>query len=316
MLVSAVIPAWNGAAFLGHAIESALLQSYRPLEIVVVDDGSTDGTRRVCLEFKGRLKYIYRENDGTSGAGARNQGIRESGGELIALLDQDDRWLPGKIEKQVREILSDARIGVVFTRATTIDATGAILSPEFEGAGLPEVSGHIYHELLRGNRFCASSALMRRSAVLDAGLPHVGSMPNDYALWLRLARNYAIGFIAETLTEYRVHKSNYSGHSKQQLLQTRKLLLTERSRLHPGCETCESNLRQTLKELDEGLVYLWLSEMRESSSKGLVKTLPIVWEAIKARPTEILKPRQVRPIVRLIASSFSHSWTVSDGSRR
>src|SRR5215471_18162147 len=102
MLISVAIPAYNGAEHLRDAIDSVLAQTYRPLEIIVVDDGSTDDTRAVCESYGDCLKYYYQENDATMGAGARARAIAQAKGEWVALLDQDDRWLPRKIARQVR----------------------------------------------------------------------------------------------------------------------------------------------------------------------------------------------------------------------
>lgn len=98
-LVSVVIPTFERARTVARAVESVLQQTYRPLEVVVVDDGSTDGTREVLEAYAGRVVYVYQDNAGPSAA--RNRGLRESRGELIAFLDSDDVWLAPKLERQV-----------------------------------------------------------------------------------------------------------------------------------------------------------------------------------------------------------------------
>ena len=110
----------------------ALAQTYRDLEIIVVDDGSADHTRAVCSEFQDRVRYIYRVNDGTRGNGARARAVLESQGEWVALLDHDDRWLPTKIEDQVAAIGRNGRAGIVFTGARIVDARGLPTGQEFE----------------------------------------------------------------------------------------------------------------------------------------------------------------------------------------
>ena len=95
--VSVVVPAFNQAAYLAQALSSALNQTFNDLEVIVVDDGSTDETRQVCESFGDpRLRYIYQSNDRTMGIGARNLAILKSRGEWIAVLDQDDCWAPDR----------------------------------------------------------------------------------------------------------------------------------------------------------------------------------------------------------------------------
>lgn len=98
-LVSCLIPVFNGARYLGEAIDSALAQSYPRIEIVVIDDGSTDGSGAVATAYADRVRYIRQENGGPPAA--RNRGIREARGAIIAFLDSDDLWHPEKIERQV-----------------------------------------------------------------------------------------------------------------------------------------------------------------------------------------------------------------------
>src|SRR5215212_11526906 len=98
-LVSVVIPTYNRRRLVVEAVESALAQTYRPLEILVVDDGSTDGTEAELHRFGSAVRYLKQPNQGA--AAARNRGIRAATGELVAFLDSDDLWAPAKIEKQV-----------------------------------------------------------------------------------------------------------------------------------------------------------------------------------------------------------------------
>ena len=98
-LVSVIIPTFNRARTITHAVESVLQQTHRPLELIVVDDGSTDGTAEVLRAYQDRLIYVYQENAGP--AAARNRGIRESKGDLLAFLDSDDEWRAAKLARQV-----------------------------------------------------------------------------------------------------------------------------------------------------------------------------------------------------------------------
>jgi glycosyltransferase involved in cell wall biosynthesis len=110
--VSVIIPTYNRARFVTAAIDSVLAQTYKDYEITVVDDGSTDNTREVLKPYMDRIRYIYQENSGVSHA--RNVGIRDSTGQLIAFLDSDDRWLPDKLQVQM-EFMQKNGLKVCFT---------------------------------------------------------------------------------------------------------------------------------------------------------------------------------------------------------
>jgi len=128
-MVSVVIPTYNRAAYLGAAIESALSQTYQPIEVVVVDDGSTDATATVVAAFGSRVRYFHQANGGV--AAARNVGLRESRGELIAFLDSDDRWYPWKIAAQVSLLRARPDVGMVWTDMTAVDGQGGVTHPRY-----------------------------------------------------------------------------------------------------------------------------------------------------------------------------------------
>src|SRR5215469_16427814 len=99
-LVSIVIPTYNASHFIAAAVESCLAQDYTPVEVLVVDDGSTDDTVSVLEPYRASIRYFWQPNDGP--ARARNRGIAEARGQLIAFLDADDIWLPNKLSQQVQ----------------------------------------------------------------------------------------------------------------------------------------------------------------------------------------------------------------------
>ncbi len=112
-LVSVIVPVYNGAQFIGKAIESVLVQNYDPLEIIIVDDGSTDETANIVKSYN-NMRYIYQPNQGV--AAARNSGIENSRGKLIAFLDADDCWAPNKLNIQVDCLLKHPHIGCTLGR--------------------------------------------------------------------------------------------------------------------------------------------------------------------------------------------------------
>ena len=172
--VSVVIPAYNAAEWISEAIQSALDQTYPPLEVIVVDDGSRDDTWLIASRFAPRARVLRKRNGGP--AAARNLGIASATGEWIALLDADDRWAARKLEKQVA--LAAPGVALVHTA----------LENEADGPELPETI--TFDVLWEANCIANSSVLIRRDAVLALGgfdedlkLKSV----EDYHLWLRLA---------------------------------------------------------------------------------------------------------------------------------
>ena len=112
-LVSVIVPTYNRAVLLSEAVNSVLLQTYQNIEIIVIDDGSTDDTTEVMATFGDRVRYTRRPNAGVNAA--RNLGLKQARGEFIALLDSDDLWAPFKIELQVRLLRTFTDVGFTFS---------------------------------------------------------------------------------------------------------------------------------------------------------------------------------------------------------
>jgi len=122
-LVSVIIPAYNAASFLPHAVASIDRQDYHPLEIIVVDDGSTDNTADVARSLPSVSRYIHQQNQGPSAA--RNRGLKLAEGEFIAFLDADDQWPTGKLELQIGRLRAEPQLDVVLGRIQYISLPGA-----------------------------------------------------------------------------------------------------------------------------------------------------------------------------------------------
>lgn len=202
-LVSAIIPTYNRAAYLVQAVESALAQSYPALEIVVVDDGSTDGTREALTPYLHRIRYIYQDNQGE--AVARNTALAASKGELIAFLDSDDIWLPGRLETQVELLHSRPDVGMVAAHATQIDGNGKPVSNvplypyQSEGSVLLET-------LLLRSPLPVDVLLVWREC-LPSPLPFTPGVRfgSDWEMCLRVAAKHPVWFLDKPLAGVRVH---------------------------------------------------------------------------------------------------------------
>jgi glycosyltransferase involved in cell wall biosynthesis len=199
--VSVVIPVYNARHFLRHTVATVFAQTWQDWELVVVDDGSTDGSGDAIRDCGERVRYIRQDNGGV--AKARNRGIADSTGQYVALLDHDDLWHPTKLQKQVAVLEGRPDLGMVITDVAHIDRDGREMG--IIGAGY-RPSERFARLFVRGYVPTPSAALIRRSvlqqvggfdeAFLSAGL-------DDHELWTRIAEHSDIANIAEPLTYHR-----------------------------------------------------------------------------------------------------------------
>jgi len=196
-LVSVLIPVFNAAKYIGEALQSVYLQNWEPMEIIVVDDGSTDGSGEIAATFPG-VKVFRQANGGLSRA--RNSCMERAQGEWIAFLDADDRWLPRKLELQMAAFGSGDECDLVFSRVRQF------VSPELSDAEKATI--RIIEEVIPG--YVAGALLARRSVY-----ERIGPFREDIRLaealdWLSRAR--ALGLrekmLDEILLERRLHTSN------------------------------------------------------------------------------------------------------------
>lgn len=205
--VSVVIPTFNHARYLRCALDSVIHQSYANLEILVIDDGSTDGTAKLIKSYGSKIHYIYKENGGTPST--LNLGISLATGKYICWLSADDYWFDEKIAKQVGLMESDSRLGFSYTSFVVIDANGT-KQYEIHSPYYPDKQ-EMVTKLMEGCFINGSSVMMRQSALdgigyFDPSLPQA----HDYDLWFRLLRHYSCGFLSEFLLAYRWHGKNMS----------------------------------------------------------------------------------------------------------
>jgi glycosyltransferase involved in cell wall biosynthesis len=217
--VSVIIPAYNSATFLGQTLESALGQSHRSIEVIVVDDGSTDGTATIVAKEAAkdsRLIYLKQPNMGQ--AAARNAGLRHSRGSFVAFLDSDDLWHTNKLELQLQAAESHSA-DIIFTSASIFSddprlKTTLHLFNRFIGSFTGQAMFDALFEV--NNDICMSSALVRKEWMDLVGCfdinPHLLGC-EDFEMWLRLARAGARFYgIKERLTCYRIHAMQTSGN--------------------------------------------------------------------------------------------------------
>ncbi len=206
MKVSVIIPVYNGERYVGQAIASALKQTLKEREVIVVDDGSTDGSAREIRRFGTQIVYLSQANRGV--CAARNAGIRQAKGEYVAFLDQDDLFFPEKLATLAGYLDAHPRCGMVYGPLSGIDAQGRPATLK----RLPLHAGDVYLKQFRECFISPSMAMCRRALLFKVGLfdERFSSEGEDYDLFLRLAREAEVGVVPEVLGMYRVHAANTS----------------------------------------------------------------------------------------------------------
>lgn len=197
--VSVVITTYNRAEFLKRAIQSAL-KAGSDLEVVVVDDCSTDETPAVCAKLA-NIRYIrLTTNQGL--AHARNAGVAESSSDFIAFLDDDDLRLPGSLDKQLCKMVADERIALCYGRALIGDARRQLPTGEIYPSECPQ--GDIFWELLEQNFIPMPSVLVRKSALFELGGFNTDlTLIEDWEMWLRISERFMVAAVEEPVAIHR-----------------------------------------------------------------------------------------------------------------
>ena len=205
--VSVIIPTYNRRAYVQEAIDSVLAQTYTDYEIIVVDDGSTDGTGDALQERRGdRIRYVWQENQGESVA--RNKGIEMAHGEFIALLDSDDLWAPEKLQKQVAYLDAHCETGAVICQGLVIDEQGNLRHDwPVLGANMSDEDLTLEAMLTINTISSPSSMMMMRYAIAEAvgGFDPEIRYGEDWDFCIRMRACAPIAQLAESLCYVRHH---------------------------------------------------------------------------------------------------------------
>jgi len=228
--VSVIIPTYNRARFIGEALDSVLTQCTDEDEIIVVDDGSTDETREVLGGFGDRLRVISQEQRGPSAA--RNRGILESAGRLIAFQDSDDLWAPDKMRLQLNFTARHPEVDIVFGNMGNFSGSGFPESPEITH---PEIYSYLqehcasldrmFEKLLQTDFVPLPTVLMKRCCLTRlGGFDEDLTIAEDYDLWLRAACLFRFGFVDSILVFRRRHEGNLINRFASRLSQQATVL--------------------------------------------------------------------------------------------
>jgi len=226
MLVSIVIPVYNTEKFIKECIESVLRQTYDKIEVIAVDDGSTDNSLKILNQFSGKIKIISKSNGGT--ASALNAGIKEMKGEWFKWLSADDLLLPNSIQELVNEIDKlENKNYILYSNYNIIDSEGKIIKefiePNYNSKELFEINTILLDHFI-GN---ATTSLIHRSAFDKHGLFDENvDFGEDYEMWLRLCilHKYRLHLVPKILAGYRVHGTQLSAKKMNKALENSEII--------------------------------------------------------------------------------------------
>ncbi|MDX1590157.1 MAG: glycosyltransferase [Oleiphilaceae bacterium] len=228
-LVSVITPTFNRAGFIGEAVQSVLDQTVTQLELIVVDDGSTDDTRAVLASLMAdpRLRYFYQPNQGQSVA--RNLALSHARGDFICFLDSDNVWPRDKLATQLEVFREHPQVDVVYGDIITIDEQGHEISRK----NMRRHSGHIVFPMLKDNCVSMNTTMARKSCFDEmGGMSGQRRVADDYDLWLKFSARYRFYYRPEYLAYYRVMKDQISS-DKTRRFETNEAIIRDFRRDYP-----------------------------------------------------------------------------------
>jgi glycosyltransferase involved in cell wall biosynthesis len=270
-LVSVILAVHNRAGSVGRAISSVLAQDYAPIELIVVDDGSTDGTRAAVEAFGERVTLLRQPHAGAYVA--RNHALRHARGELVAFIDSDDAWLPGKIAAQV-PLMRRPQVGLVFGDTIHIAAPRDDAAPtgmtSFRAS--PAQRGDVLRSLMWSNFVPTTTVLVRRACLVEiGGFSETSRISADYLAWFRIARTHQFDFVEAPVARYTVHAEGISYDLGRSLV-ARIGLFTDELAAEPDPKT-RKVLRRLLVNLS---LHLALASIRGRAAT-VAEPLKLAW---------------------------------------
>lgn len=249
--VSVLVTCYNNRRFIEAALDGVRRQTFTDFEIIAIDDGSSDGEREF-LSNQTDIRVVFNEqNLGTYAT--LNKALGLATGEFVAVLNDDDVWLPRKLEKQIEILDSNPRVQLVHTDGEFIDGDGKVFEGEPLGFRFPKFeTGDILLDLVYENKIIASASLFRRELAVQLGgfnESYFGS--GDWEMWFRIAEQGWVGCVGEKLTQYRVHGANAS-HKLPKIWKDDQRL---REWMLPRLENLES--RFDAQKINEAKAHCW-----------------------------------------------------------
>jgi glycosyltransferase involved in cell wall biosynthesis len=322
-LVSVVIPTHNRAHIVGAAIESVLAQTHEDVEVIVVDDGSTDDTRSAVERYGPRVRYVYQPNGGVSSA--RNRGFANVRGEFVALLDSDDAFVPWKLEAQVRFLQANSDVGMVWTDMTAVTPDGRVVEERYlrtfydahalagieqvltgtgavestwadapaAVAGAPTYKGDLFSSMLLGNLVHTSTVVIRRNRLrLVGGFdPTLRPSGEDYEFHLRTCSHGPVAFIDAPSLLYRIGAEDQLTAPRYGIHIARNNLTTVLRWLELGRERITLSKGQLRQRLADSYRWVGEAELERGERRAAVANL---WRSLRYAPRDL---RTAKPFV-------------------
>jgi glycosyltransferase involved in cell wall biosynthesis len=272
-LVSVVIPAYNCAQYIGETLQSVFSQTYRPLEVIVVDDGSVEDIGAAVGKYPETI-YIRQSNGGP--ARARNAGIARASGNYIAFLDADDLWTPGKLSLQVPILERDPEIGLVFGDMENFfggDERGPTmfgkyrLGESYFGDSSLVVSA--LEKLVRMNFIPTGTVLARREALAVAGFfDESFRQAEDWDLWLRIALRFRIAYTPKLVMRRRLHDANASKETEAMTVAALEVLEKLKNTPSEALDRYAAHIAAELRAGYRNLGYFYLRQLALQKARG------------------------------------------------
>ncbi len=294
-IVSAITPVYNGAPWLGEALDSALAQTYDALEIIVVNDGSTDDSLAIAQEragrSNGRIRVIDQANAGLPAA--RNVALGCARGDYFALLDADDTWFPHHIARAVRAFERDPDLGLVHANIEQMDQRGRTILVRTR-------QWHHHHDAfeaiaLRHEHVSCPTAVFSREAINTVGpfdTDFTGLGCEDRDLWLRIAARFRIAYLDHVAARYRVHPTSMSAQHER-MDKARRQLIAKLASSVRGRELVAG--MEAMVESDIGLGFL--------DGGHCAKALWQQWQALRLDPaSRVIQRRLIRALLHACAA--------------
>ncbi len=298
--VSVVIATFNRAQYVKEAIQSVLDQTYQDFEIVLVDDGSTDNTCEVVDKFdNSKIRYIFQKNSGV--CIAYNTGIRNSRGRLIAFLDDDDLWLPRKLELQIKASESSPQAGVIYSDIFNFgNSDPSIPETHFQPLKWPPPRGKVLDKLIERCFPQTSTLLIKREVFDQIGL-FDENLPNcqDYDMLIRIATKFDFEVVTLPLAKYRIHPTQISKNSES-VLSCHIYFLNKAIRSSLIDKTSLHKLHTKISDyyFRYGIVLI----RKRKFAKGFRE----LTESIKSNPSSLITTFFPRAVIRIIDYPFTY----------
>ena len=278
--VSVIIPTYNREHFIAKTIRSVLEQTYGDFEIVIVDDGSTDGTRKELEQFGSKIKIVTQPN--SERAVSRNNGVRNSSGKYIAFLDSDDLWIPDKLKSQVEILDSNPEIILTYGQSLRINKHGKEIN--YAKRQLQGASGNVFEDLLMRNFIASPTPIVRREEFdKTSGFQSKYIPYEDWEFWLRFSLLGKFYFINRPLAYYRIHEEQSVKNINAEKIEKVTFDLLKDSFNLKDIEPRIKNKSLGLANLRFGYWYL-IAGNKEKAKEKLKK-------AINLHPKFVLDPR-------------------------